>query len=113
MPCELCKPLHEPLNPGDELVWLDYAVWITDIPQGLVKMDLEGYRLLRDSHLAWHIDHFDAWGRPWIALHRIDANAGARYEIVRLEPGTYRPVACDPPYPVIRHAACARPVRSC
>jgi len=113
MPCDLCQPLHDPLNPGDELVWLDYNVWVTDVPAGLANMDLKGYRLLKDARLAWPIDHFDAWGQPWVALQRVDGNGSVRYELVRLEPGTYRPVACDPAYPVIRHAACARRGHTC
>ncbi|WP_287809835.1 hypothetical protein [Pseudomonas sp.] len=113
MPCEFCLPLHEPLNSGDELVWLDHTVWVTELPAGLRALDLKCYRLLRDARLAWRIDHFDAWGQPWIALQRIDPDASMRYELVRLEPGTYRLVPCEPPYPVIRHAACARPARTC
>ncbi|WP_407313721.1 hypothetical protein [Pseudomonas sp. nanlin1] len=105
MQCECCQGLSLQLSQGDRLHWLDYAVRIVTVPDGLDSAAQNVYHLLLDSGLAWKVDHIDAWGQLWLRLQRVNDQADELYEAIRLEPGSFQRVPHDPVYPVIQYAA--------
>ena len=102
MACKGCQGLCPQLREDEQLLWLGYAVRVIRMPAGVTDEERDCWTKLIDSGLAWKVDHIGPCGEPWLCLHWAGHKGQERYETVRLEPGCYERIPCDPVYSVIQ-----------
>jgi hypothetical protein len=54
------------------------------------------YQRAIDSNLLWCVWMIDEFGSVWIAVEFVNEGEEPEFHTLRLDPGTYREVLCDP-----------------